>query len=172
MVDLKETQPIFIKDADWPSHMTNFSVCMAVTNEIDSNELIGAQKIGGLWRIYLKSETAHRKLLLGFEYQGQHIPVYKQNPFRTGAKTPDDQLIRITVKDLPLSVNNQVIEDYLRQTGVTIVPSMHVHVTQKLTNWRAGLMETEWCLRGNFNLPCLALSNLPASRAVCSTQVK
>ena len=143
MVDLKEAQPIFVKDADWPSRMTNFAVCMAVTNEIDSGELIGAQKIGGLWRIYLKSENAHNKLLSGFDYQGQKIPVYKQNPFRTGAQDPDDQLIRITIKDLPLSVNNQVIEDYLKQTGVTIVKSPEYARardpdTHQLTSWFNG----------------------------------
>jgi ribA/ribD-fused uncharacterized protein len=143
MVDLNDTQPIFIKDMDWPSPMTNFSVCMAVTNEIDSSELIGAQKIGGLWRIYLKSETALKKLLLGLDYQDHKIPVYRHNPLRTGANSPDDQLIRITLKDLPLSVSNQVIENYLKQTGIEIVKSPEYARardpdTHQLTSWFNG----------------------------------
>ena len=143
MANLTDIEPIFIKDLDWKSRMTEYQVCMAVVSEIDSIDLLGCQKISGLWRIYLKTETAKNKLISGLKYGGRDIPVYKQNPFRTGANSPDDEMIRITIKDLPLSVSNQLIEDYLKQVGVTFVRKPEYArardpATKELTSWFNG----------------------------------
>ena len=69
--------------------------------------------------------------------------MYKQNPYRTGAASPEDKFIRITVKDLPLSVHNRTLEDYLKKEGVTMSRAIEYArardpATGQLTNWYNG----------------------------------
>lgn len=139
---ISEVTPLFIKNSDFDERMTEFSVCTLIAKYIDPNELLGCQRIGGLWRIYFKTNNADL-LTCNVMHNGKQIPIYDQNPFRTGADSPDETLVRITVKDLPLSVHNRCLEDYLKREGVTLASKITYArardpTTHQLSNWFNG----------------------------------
>ena len=103
---ISEVTPLFIKNSDFDHSMTDFAVCTLIADYIDPNELLGCQRIGGLWRIYFKTDNS-ALLMHDVMYNGKKIPIFKENPYRTGAVNSDEKFIRITVKDLPLSVHNR-----------------------------------------------------------------
>lgn len=141
---LTKTTPVFIKDSDWGKRITDYEVCTTLCGSLDSNDLLGSQKIGGLWRIYVKSADAQAKLLTAhITYNSRTVPVYKENPFRTGADSPDEKTTRIVVKDLPLSVQNTCLEQYMLKEGVTTARKIDYGkardpVTHQLSNWYNG----------------------------------
>jgi hypothetical protein len=140
---LSEVTPLFIKNSDLGNRMSEFGMCSLIAENIDdSGELIGCQRIGGLWRIYFKSDNTSL-LSRELKFNDRVIPVYKQNPFRTGAESPNDTFIRITVKDLPLSIHNRTLEEYLKKEGVTMARTIEYArardpATHQLTNWFNG----------------------------------
>jgi hypothetical protein len=76
---LSKVTPLFIKNSDFGNRMTEFGVCSLIAENInDPSELIGCQRIGGLWRIYFKTDNSS---LNDLKYNGRAIPIYKQNPF-------------------------------------------------------------------------------------------
>jgi hypothetical protein len=142
MNSISEVTPLFIKNRDFPERMTEFAVCSLIAGHVDPTDLLGCQRIGELWRIYFKTNNSallSRELI----FNEKTIPVYKHNPFRTGAESPDETPIRITVKDLPLSVHNRSLEEYLKREGVEISSKIEYGRardpdTRQLTDWYNG----------------------------------
>ena len=110
--------PVFFKHTDVPrrnDELRSLEVCKAVAKVIECSSLIdGAQKHKGLWKIYLKAEDTRVKLLSnGLTLRGKRITLYDQDPrSREHLKTVTE---RIVIKDIPLSVHNDVIFDSLKQ---------------------------------------------------------
>ena len=73
---------------------------------IGTSSVDGAQNIGGIWRIYLKSRESRARLFIRKE-----VPM---NQFNMNCE-------KIAIKDLPLSVANTEIEIFLSLNNVTIV---------------------------------------------------
>ena len=49
--------------------------------KIEKENIEGAQRIGGLWRVYLKDETARVKLLCqGITLRGQQVELKREKP--------------------------------------------------------------------------------------------
>ena len=76
----------------------------------------GAQKIGGLWRIYPLSNPGRRQRLLnGVTIRGQSVAVHGNNPKATGG---DDNSVKLYISNLPLSIATSEVIKSLDSLGV------------------------------------------------------
>ena len=93
-------------------------LCAAAEKTSGYNSVIGAQKIGGLWRIYPKSADNRAMLLLkGIEVRNLAVDPFDKNPCIV--KTPDGekevQTTELIIGNLPIS--NDKTERKLVQLG-------------------------------------------------------
>lgn len=143
---LTGTPPVFFKTEDLtdPNSVKDYAVCKAVAQCIGSQELIGCQRTGKVWRVYTKTLASRVKLLTNkLKLGSQLIHVYSDNPLRSGAKNPDQEIIKITVKDLPLSKGNTTLQSYLEGQKVKMTrPIQYAKArdpdTHELSPWLNG----------------------------------
>ncbi len=107
----------------------------------------GAQVIEGLWRIYFIGSDATRVKLLskGINLRGKHVILLDKNPYVLNAHDPEAQenSVRITIKDIPLSYDNDVIVNFLKDKNVNLKTDIRYccirsGITGKLTNYKNG----------------------------------
>ena len=97
-----------------PAQPKPYEICQAMAKSIHKSNVDGAQNIWGVWRLYTKTKDARLQLLTkGFSVRGVSVPIYESNPRTTSLNDPDERTEKITVRDMPLSVDNKLIEDYL-----------------------------------------------------------
>jgi len=117
------TPPVFIPCRNLPDGDTPYTVreiCACGEKPSGYGSMIGAQRIGNLWRLYPKHSKARIDLLLkGIQIRGQTISPSDKNPFivrndEGGAEVPTTKLV---IGNLPLSYSNEEIMRKLEQIG-------------------------------------------------------
>eukprot|EP00745_Piridium_sociabile_P012589 TRINITY_DN19220_c0_g1_i3.p2 TRINITY_DN19220_c0_g1~~TRINITY_DN19220_c0_g1_i3.p2 ORF type:complete len:120 (-),score=19.90 TRINITY_DN19220_c0_g1_i3:927-1286(-) len=110
------TPPVFLPLRNLPpeneNHYTVREICTAAEKSSGYNSIIGAQRIGGLWRIYSKSVDYRNTLLLsGIEVRNHSINLFDKNPFivRTAQGEEEVKTTKLIVGNLPLSYSNEEI---------------------------------------------------------------
>ena len=141
-------EPLYCKQTDIPKSpkaefVRPLELCEAMAKSIGSSNVDGAQPIRGLWRLYTKSKEARVELLIkGIHLRGLSVPLYETNPFSTNTNDPNDKREKILIKDLPLSVDNTCIEDFLGEfSHVQVQTDIRYSRERKddyLTNYRNG----------------------------------
>lgn len=105
-------EPLFIKECDMPSpNIAHIAIVRAISRSISPQGIEGVQRIGPLWRIYLKS-TAFRVQLMtrkSIVLSGKMVALYDQNPLRTHQSSPEDRKDKLTIRGLPISVSNEEV---------------------------------------------------------------
>lgn len=120
--------------------VTTFELCTAAEAATGPGTVEGAQKIRGLWRIYLTTAPSRETLLnKGLVLRDEVIPVNDKNPFVS--KSSDG--IYTLFHDLPLSFDNREIEKWLTQNNLNPVSEIRYQfardpATNKLTNFKTG----------------------------------
>ena len=115
--------PVFFKARDIIDFktLTEYEVYSKVKDIVNTENVTGCQRIGGLWRVYVKSSECRIKLLTNkLTIRDQLINVYNENPFRSGAVSPEEKVVKITIKDIPLSKDNSCIETFLQSKGIVL----------------------------------------------------
>ena len=114
-------KPVFLKASDLASQISEYEVCTAVAKQIGHDNVLGGQKIRGLWRIYLTDAEA-RKLLITNQLtlQGHKVHVYDKKPFRAGMFCPDDEVTKVTIKDLPISYGMDEVKRYMEAQSIKV----------------------------------------------------
>ncbi|CAH1248930.1 Hypp8481 [Branchiostoma lanceolatum] len=117
-------------------YFSNVEVYKAISRVLDGSKIRGIQQVRGMWRIYL-SETADRANLLitGFNLRNKHVDMRDVHPFR------QNDGVRITVKDVPLSVDDSAIAEGLRRYGAKLLGPLRrerLRVDGRLTNCETG----------------------------------
>ena len=111
--DIKVARPIFLKQRDVRDILSSRSAKIDLISSMEAvipNRVQSVQGIGGLWYLYTKDETSRIKLLInGLDICGHHINPYESNPFTAGDVLSE----RILFRDLPLTVMNGGIRDFL-----------------------------------------------------------
>ena len=102
---------IFIRHSDIPNAGNNMptgeEMFLTFAKITDVPNILGIQKIGGLWRIYLREKESRITVISeGVKMRGVKIPVFDMNPFLNSG---NENVWRVTVKDIPLSVADSVI---------------------------------------------------------------
>lgn len=111
-------EPLFLKNRDLIDQnrkkATAFELCRAMSEMVEDRNIEGAQIVRGVWKLYLKNNASRMKILTeGLAVRGISVTVYDDNPYR---RTFDDSPVeKITIKDLPLSMDSEVIEKFLKE---------------------------------------------------------
>ena len=110
-------KPVFIQARDVPrsdtTYITGEEVYLSLSRSIDRHCITGIQRIGSLWRIYANSHEARVKLISnGLVIRNTTIPVYDTNPY---TKEKNEHLTRVLIKDIPLSVGDELIKSTLEK---------------------------------------------------------
>ena len=95
--------PVFFKARDVVDFriLHEFEVYASVKDKVGLENVLGCQRIGRLWRIYVKSTECRTKLLTNkLTIRDQLIDIFNENPFRSGIVSPDEKVIKITIKDI------------------------------------------------------------------------
>ena len=122
--DINLTKPVFDKARDLLQEDNRYTVtgiCWACEDVAGYKSMDGAQRIGGLWRLYPANREARVQLLLeGISLRRVHVTLLDTNPFLiVGNNGQEIPTIRVTVSDIPLSYNNADIEAVLNKIAVS-----------------------------------------------------
>ena len=100
----KEAMPEIVRNEN---ELSSFEVCMSIANIIDESLIEGAQKVGGLWKIYLCDPEARAVLLSnGLSIRHRSINLYDENLYSMKRRY-EGQTEKVTIQDLPLSIDNE-----------------------------------------------------------------
>lgn len=119
-------KPVFFKNNDVivgekGKNLTDYEVALCAARVVGRSMVECAQKIRGLWRIYVKEEAARTDILAqGLTIRSQHISLFQTNPYHTHPDDPKAKTVRITVKDLPISFSNDEVLVLMRKLNVTL----------------------------------------------------
>ena len=97
----------FIFDSD-SNPIDGLKLCIAGERVSGKGTIVGAQKMGKIFRIYPKTSSAREALIIhGIEYNSTHLSVLTNNPFIDSGRTS----VRAIIGNVPLSVSNTEIYD-------------------------------------------------------------
>lgn len=143
---MSNTLPVFVMSRDLPDEprIDNYDMCLAVSKTVGREGVLGAQKIGALWRIYLRNQQVRAALLANsLTIGGRTVTVLLQNPFVV--RGPDGNELsgtRLTISDVPISVANMPIESALIKKGLKLRSAIKMEETRdregNLTGWLSG----------------------------------
>ena len=147
--DSRGTPPVFISCRALPDNegkpLTVHEICAAAEKTSGYNSVIGAQRIGSLWRVYPRTQGNRASLLLnGFELRNRLISPNDKNPFivRTPEGEKEAPTTKLIIGNLPISYSNQDIETKLRQLGCELQSKMMMERDRDenggLTRWLTG----------------------------------
>ena len=135
-------EPVFIRMPNKNTTVEPYDVCIAAGRIVGNGHIDGAQCINGIWRIYVKSRESRGKLLIKRELpiNGISHQIFDRNPALS--RFSQEACEKITIKELPLSVGNTEVENYLRENNVEMVsPIRYGKVRDEngdLTNFKNG----------------------------------
>lgn len=133
-------KPVYLKDGEIQFGSTRFSdfdLSISVGNKI--NDLKCVQKDRDLWRIYVGSMESRSKLLTeGIDLRSKNVRVYDTNPYSAGISNPTENVLKITIKGVPLSVDDNEVIKMLQEFNLTLTSDLKYEkirhpVTRKMT---------------------------------------
>ena len=145
----RRVMPVFIKVKDIPvsdedtNKITTREICTVAERVAGYSTMEGAQRIGGLWRLYPNSIEARNKLLIeGLTIRDTFISPKDKNPFILKDVNPDTPTTKVVVSDIPLSFANSEIKSTLEAIGCTFRSELKDECDRdehgKLTRWKTG----------------------------------
>ncbi|KAK7443586.1 hypothetical protein BaRGS_00040451 [Batillaria attramentaria] len=143
--------PLFIVDNQLPAFdkkpFTTAEICAALERKGGYNSMEGAQKIGGLWRLYARDNRVRQKLLIeGFVLRGVTITVKEKNPFlvsSVGGESREVPATKLIISNVPLSVSDDEIKGAVMELPGVVMRSRIIAEKDrdeqgKLTHWKTG----------------------------------
>lgn len=117
-------KPVYIKNSeiqmDKSKKIGDFEMYESIHKKV-GDEVLCIQLERDLWRVYLKSKESRSVLIVeGFEIRNITAQVYESNPYSTGASSPRDNVLKVTICGLPLSVDDSAVLEMLHSFDVTI----------------------------------------------------
>ena len=124
------------------SELKTLDVVDAVTHVIGYPDTDGAQKIGGLWGVYLNSAEARIKLMnKGLVINGGLVQLYSENPYLS-KQNKDDKWEKIWIRDYPYDRPNDplmaVLKKYVHVEFTTEIRDNRVRRHGQSTKFRDG----------------------------------
>ena len=116
-------KPVYLKNSeiqnDRNNRITDYEIAEKLSVKINDIKCIQLDR--DLWRIYVGSQTSRSTLITeGFELRERNIQVYADNPFSTGIGNPNENVLKVTIKSVPLSVEDSAVKNMLEQFNVTL----------------------------------------------------
>ena len=118
---------LFLKSRDVYKDNTNrlnsYDICKAAANVVMERNIEGAQLIRGVWKIYVKNIASKIDLLQqGMVIRGIAVTLHEANPYTS--QKDDSPVEKVTIKDLPLNVGNDTIQNCLKDQHGLILKSL------------------------------------------------
>lgn len=145
---MRTVKPLFVRVRDLPSSdKYDYSVvelCKACEKVSGTHSMEGAQRIGGLWRLYpAKLEARAALLVQGIALSGVHVELMDSNPFLVkGSGGQEVPTTRVIISDVPLSYSNEEIEEALIKLSCQLMSPIRYECARddhgKLTRWKTG----------------------------------
>lgn len=136
-------KPVFVMNQDIPgeNNLQLQDMFKSLCRSVDTKNINGVQRIGGLWRLYIADRESRIRLITGgLQIRASSVRVYDKNPY---LPQENENATRVLIKDIPLSVHESVIHDGLESInckiyGPVIYPKLRVDgkLTQCLTGDR------------------------------------
>lgn len=119
-------KPVYLKDKEiqcGQNRISDYDLSIAVSNII--NDVKCVQKDRDLWRIYVDSTESRSQLLAqGIDLRNTNIRVYDTNPYSAGISSPSENVLKITVKGVPLSVDDNEVIKMLNDFNVSFTSEL------------------------------------------------
>ena len=137
-------KPVYLRNRDLNSdrkqQVTDYELLESVAKCIKDTKCI--QKDRDLWRIYVGSKESRQKLLTqGFEFRNTTVTAFETNPFSAGTHSPQERVIKITVKGIPLSVDDAEILKMLDSFKVDLTsPLKYENIRHPITRKMTGIL--------------------------------
>ena len=135
-------KPVYLRNRDIQSNkgskVTDFDLANAVGKSVNDIKCIQLDR--DLWRIYVHSRESRQTLISeGFELRNKTISVFDTNPYSAGTEKPDEEVVRVTVKGVPLSVDDDCIVKMLSKLGAKLTSDIKYEkirnpATRKMTD--------------------------------------
>ena len=147
---LPTVTPLFIQHFRLPPESNRYystrEICDACEKKSGFDSMLGAQRIGSLWRIYPKSQEARYKLLIeGIVLRGCKVTLENSNPFVVKTSSGDRHIdnTRVVIGNVPLSFSDSDIKDCIKALGVNILSDVILERdrdpnTGRMTRWLTG----------------------------------
>lgn len=145
---LPRVLPVFLVNNKLPAFeskaYSTAEICAAIERKTGFNTIEGAQRIGGLWRIYPRDGKTRQKILIeGFVMRGVSVTVMDRNPFivKTKDGEVEEPTTKLIISNIPLSVSDSDILGTIK--GIATVRSQLIHEKDRdekgrLTHWKTG----------------------------------
>ena len=137
-------KPVYLRNRDLncdrKQQVTDYALLESVSKCIKDTQCI--QKDRDLWRIYVGSQDSRQILLSqGFEFRNTTVFAFETNPFSAGTSSPSETVIKITVKGVPLSVDDSEITKMLENFKVTLTsPLKYENIRHPITRKMTGIL--------------------------------
>ena len=144
---LNIVEPVFVKINNLPPSCDDITIpelCISCEEVSGHKTMEGAQRIGGLWRLYPNTTEARSKLLVsGLKLNGIAVPLYNRNPFlMRDSEDTEIPSTRVTISKIPLSYSNLEIEQALEALSVTLLSKVRYELARdknnRLTRFKTG----------------------------------
>lgn len=155
---IKGISVLFLKVADVlppdSQYVNGLEIIYAIEKVSGRGTIEGAQRMGNLFRIYVKNDTARNKLIIeGFTFQGHQVTLYKYNPFSVKDQSPET--VKIIIGGVPISVAHDEFEKALLDLKVEMVSEIKFENYRdpegKWTNYKTG-RRFVYCKKPTLNL--------------------
>ena len=155
---IKGISLLFLKVADVTTpdnpYVNGLELIYAIEKATGRGTIEGAQRMGNLFRIYIKNESARNKLSIeGFIFHGHQVTLFTRNPFSVKDQSPET--VRIIIGGVPLSVANDEFEKALLDMKVEMVSDIKFENYRdsegKWTNYKTG-RRFVYCKKPSLNL--------------------
>ena len=135
-------KPVYLRNRDIQSNkgskVTDYDLANAVGKPVNDIKCIQLDR--DLWRIYVQSRESRQILVTeGFELRHKTISVFDTNPYSAGTEKPDEEVVRVTIKGVPLSVDDECITKMLTKLGAKLTSDIKYEkirnpATRKMTD--------------------------------------
>ena len=121
---LNGVTPLFLKDSELKlandgQRVKNYDILDYIEESVGKGKTHGIQRIGGVWRIYMKKEEDKIELRTkGITVGNRLIRFFSENPFATHSETPDDKRIKVKIHGYPMSADNAPITTFCERHKV------------------------------------------------------
>ena len=121
--DPTSAEPVFLLKNDIVNgkekYASTLEICVAAEVTTGRGTVVGAQPIGGLWRIYPKTRAVRNELLIkGFNLRNTSVRVHGTNPFvMKDDRGMDIPTTKVWIDDIPISVATSEVEFSLKRLG-------------------------------------------------------
>ena len=108
------------------TNISELEVCVAMEEVLETPNILGCQKVKNQWKLFVKNETSQMSLLqCGLNIRNQKIDVFSDlNQTTTNTQRVQLSPVKVTIKDIPIGIQNECVEKSLKDVGAILKSTM------------------------------------------------